>query len=325
MKEKNCEFGYEKCFETFAKKLNNYISKNNNICKFFIDQVDEEKDGAEEYYIKISVPSYLNLIIKRLEKSYYKTFESLIFDFELIKKNSLIYNGKENSLTKFSEKLFDAIMKIIKETLESSQFNEEFIEKIINLNCYKNKWEYQTNAFNLNQSLLLDKEKNDNNFSSKKRTRRNKNEVDYSEDSPKGNGNEFNHIEIHEEVNCNESEESININENLMRMTRGNKNRTFKNSDIVIKNNSKTQEKKSDESTRSLRTRKNVKFNFDMEDDDYNNKTISDDSDKNALSKKNLRIKRSEKDSLVANRSENDFNGRMLGRKRNKHIIKFEI
>ena len=41
-------------------------------------------NAIEEYYAKIAVPCYLNLIVKRLGNSYYKTFQSLIFDFDLI-------------------------------------------------------------------------------------------------------------------------------------------------------------------------------------------------------------------------------------------------
>lgn len=355
MQKKHSELGYEKFFEIFAKKFNNFITKNNNTCKFFLNEVDEEKDCAEDYYAKIAVPCYLNLIVKRLENSYYKTFKSLAFDFEIIKWNCITYNGQENFITECIMKMFDSVVKIFKDVLASLAFDEEFIENIFMFNkdkdnsnskdaendldksvnniinnkrslrnCRKNKGkitnnisegenEYHSNEFDVTIKKQInekDKEKDKDkeiSNSNVRKTRRNKSEINYTENSPnkKPKGNELNHIELEASFH------SSNDDDNLLKNTRNNKRK--------LKNNSKVKEIKLNlNETRSLRTRKNMKFNYSSVEEDFD-KINSDDSEK-IIRKKHL------KDSFdKENSTENNLNGKMLGRKRNKNIIKFEI
>lgn len=103
------------------------MTKRINICNFFINKVDEIKDCARDYYNFIPVPCYLNLILQRLENLYYINFESIIFDFNLIKDNCIKFNGVDNKISELSQKLYNQLLIVFEEVLQSYNIETDFI------------------------------------------------------------------------------------------------------------------------------------------------------------------------------------------------------
>jgi hypothetical protein len=110
-----------------SSKIDEIYNKNMKKYKLFLEKVDEEKDGALEYYNIIPVPMYLNLIKNRLNNGFYTNFNSIEFDIKLIEINSLKYNGEDARITKDSKELVKQILSYIS-TISKERIKENELE-----------------------------------------------------------------------------------------------------------------------------------------------------------------------------------------------------
>ena len=110
-------------WEIFCKDHKLQKSSFENVLKFlqntdpsyslFYQEVDEYKDNARDYYNYVAVPMYLQLILSRLENSYYIGISSLMFDFELILENSISFNGENSNITRIARRLIYDIKNLL--------------------------------------------------------------------------------------------------------------------------------------------------------------------------------------------------------------------
>ena len=361
-KHKNI-FDFEEIFFAIVRKIKEFITKKNSIAFYFIDKVEEERDGAVDYYNKIPVPCYLNLIIKRLENLYYYNFESLIFDFNLIKENTIKYNSKDNPILDCCEKLYTGLLGILEDIFKTFKFNPDIItenkingidkkQKISNNKiCNRNienflKEENEiVNDYNSNTNLKPNPdsdseiEYNSNNFDFKqnnlletenyikpkgKRGRKKKVNTDENENLSIL-GKVMNSVEIN---NCDENNVNNNLNENNSEFSYSKKNLriTRERNTISIPI---VQVEKNEHSGRNTRHRKNIKYN----ENDLNISMDSDSQDSSKHKMKNkMKIKKNtikdenfSEDDLDENVLEENYDIKRLGRKRNRQIIKFQL
>lgn len=164
-KKKDSIFDFKEIFSSLNTKIKEIMQKKNNICRFFINKVDEIKDGAANYYNTIAVPCYLNLVLERLESFYYINFESIIFDINLIKENTLKYNGEETPISDLADKLYNSLIEILEEVLQSFKIGTDFIQvlkssKSSNQNTSLNKNNQIASRANSNRRLIRNKNSN---------------------------------------------------------------------------------------------------------------------------------------------------------------------
>ena len=97
-----------------------------NIGKFnpFYEMVDESKDMADDYYHLVQVPMFLKLIQSRLDNLYYINIASILFDLDLIERNSAIYNLSTAQITKNSLLLVNEIKSAMNNIVKSLKIKE---------------------------------------------------------------------------------------------------------------------------------------------------------------------------------------------------------
>ncbi len=166
-KHKNI-YDFKKVLSLLEKKIREFSNKKNNISRYFLNRVDEIKDGASDYYNIIPVPCYINLILDRLENSYYINFESVIFDFNLIKDNSMEYNGNGNPVTGLAQELFNNLISLLDDVLKFYNLESDFLllykdNKFFNKNHINNLGEITKTYSNKKNFKNKNNEVNENN------------------------------------------------------------------------------------------------------------------------------------------------------------------
>ena len=100
-------------------------------CVDFVDRVDEKV--VADYPFIIQVPMELNLIKKRLENNYYRTFDSLKFDVDLIYNNCIKYNLPGAPITIAASNLHKQLHKSIKLCMKETRNGNNIDNTTLNL------------------------------------------------------------------------------------------------------------------------------------------------------------------------------------------------
>lgn len=99
--------------QNLLDKIEEVYNKGSNKYSFFLQKVDEERDGAFDYYNIITIPMYMELIKERLRNNYYVSFASIEYDICLIKQNACTYNTPNSDIAKYSVDLAKQLINFI--------------------------------------------------------------------------------------------------------------------------------------------------------------------------------------------------------------------
>eukprot|EP01017_Pseudomicrothorax_dubius_P038815 TRINITY_DN5874_c0_g1_i1.p1 TRINITY_DN5874_c0_g1~~TRINITY_DN5874_c0_g1_i1.p1 ORF type:complete len:505 (-),score=89.56 TRINITY_DN5874_c0_g1_i1:101-1576(-) len=127
----NCKEVFDNYYTNEEKKrsegkLDIFIQENKEVCKEFIASID--KTIYSNYLDLIPCEIYINKIFERIRNGFYRSEESLIFEFELMSANAHTFNDVSSDIGKYASFILKNCSNIIKTTRRNQKKKQPIVE-----------------------------------------------------------------------------------------------------------------------------------------------------------------------------------------------------